>query len=218
MPAKVIVRRRQEAFEVLWQRYVAELGAPSSAAAGLLLLEIIHEDNRYFHPKRWSVHQHADSNVELVNKLLDADDARFYTLTRMTKACSHYVLSRIETHSVFQGAEMGPRRRIGVQMQLFVFCYSLGRCLDTLASSVIANLSHGTAHAIMGRVSKAIIMTLEAEEVQWPNGRDEILDEMWSDLVYCIGKYFIMAKVANTSLRRMASGVSYIGPPPVPLV
>ena len=154
---------------MLWQRYVAKLGAPSSAAAGLLLLEIIHEDYRYFHPKRWSVHQHADSNVELVNKLLDADDARFYTLTRMTKGCFHYVLGRIETHIVFQGAEMGPRRRIGVQMQLFVFCYSLGRCLDTLASSVIANLSHGTAHAIMGRVSKAIIMTLEAEEVQWPN-------------------------------------------------
>ena len=146
MPARVIVRRRRQAFEVLWQRYVAELGEPQTPAATMLLIDLIHQQNRYFNPRRWRVHPNADRNVELVNQLLDSDDARFYTLTRMTKACFNYVLGRIQTHVVFQMAEMGPRRRIGIPMQLFVFCYTLGRCIDTDAGSVIANLSHGISH------------------------------------------------------------------------
>ena len=83
--------------------------------------------------------------MELVNQLLESDNARFYTLTRMTKASFHYVLSRIQ-YVILQMVEMGRRWRIGIQMQLCVFCYSLGRCIDTDASSVIAILSHGTAH------------------------------------------------------------------------
>ena len=55
MPSLISRRRRQDAFNALWQRYVEEHGESALAAAAVILAEHIYMENRYFCPRTWSV-------------------------------------------------------------------------------------------------------------------------------------------------------------------
>ena len=172
MPSLISRRRRQDAFNALWQRYVEEHGEPISAAAAVILAEHLYMENRYFCPKTWSVSPFSQQNADFLNGLFAGDSIRFYEYTRMTRDCFSYVLRKIEGCEEFSSGLMGPKHRTSVALQLFTFCYTLGKGSDSRASSVVATLSHGSVHAIMGRVGKAIITSLEEEEIRWPNSSE----------------------------------------------
>ena len=57
-------------------------------------------------------------------------------------------------------------------LQLFIFCYTLGKGNDGEDSEIISALSTGTVHANVERVAMAIVERM-GEEIRWPSERDK---------------------------------------------